>query len=142
MNLNDLASKLWPFLARLFCAVGTFTPTYYGSSTPGTTTYTTQDGFYIRIFDVCFFWMRVTWTNATGTGNGYVGALPLTSSATQQGPVVVFPLNLTFGGSGVVGYIGTSRTYIELYTPASGAGGILPIDTAADLIIFGGYKVA
>lgn len=118
-----------------------FTPTYFGSTVPGTTTYTTQFGRYVVIGDVCIFWLRVTWTNATGTGNGYVGALPVTSNSTQQGSVVVFPLNLTFGGSGVVGYIGPSRTYIELYTPASGAGGILAIDTAADLIISGSYRI-
>ena len=120
MNLNDLASKLWPFLARLFCEVGTYTPTYQGASTGGTTTYSVQVGRYLRIFNVYLFWAYVTWTNATGTGAALI-SLPATTENTtnQRGTCAVYTTSVTFSGSGVEAQILPNTAYAILYSPIS-----------------------
>ncbi len=126
-NLDDLHTE------------GTFTPTVYGATVAGTTTYTTQTGRYARVGNRIDVWLRVTWTAQTGSGSLTVGGLPFTSKSTFLGSMVVFPLSFTFAGSGIVAFLSGSRTYLELYSPASGGGGLVAMDTAADLIISGTY---
>ena len=48
-----------------------YTPTYNGA-TPGTTTYTFQDGTYVRIGDVVIVRGQINWSAATGTGNAQI----------------------------------------------------------------------
>lgn len=57
---------------------GTWTPTLVGESTAGTTTYTSQSGFYTRVGNSVTVWGKVTITAATGTGNMLFGSLPFT----------------------------------------------------------------
>lgn len=54
----------------------TFTPTMFGATTPGSTTYTNQDGRYQRIGNWVHFQLYVRWTAATGTGDLQIGGLP------------------------------------------------------------------
>ncbi|MET0155473.1 MAG: DUF2793 domain-containing protein [Rickettsiales bacterium] len=60
---------------------GAFTPTLFGATAAGTTTYTTQDGVYRRVDDLVFGNGRVIWTNATGTGGARIGGLPFAVAA-------------------------------------------------------------
>ncbi|MBS0626540.1 MAG: hypothetical protein JSS32_10870, partial [Verrucomicrobia bacterium] len=57
---------------------GTFTPTIVGSTTAGTTTYSSQLGFYTQIGTRVFVDALVTYTAATGTGN-MLGNVPFTA---------------------------------------------------------------
>jgi hypothetical protein len=55
---------------------GTWTPTYYGSTSAGTTTYTGQKGLYVKIGRTVYIECDLAWSAKTGTGDGYIGGLP------------------------------------------------------------------
>jgi hypothetical protein len=63
---------------------GTFTPTAYGASTAGTTTYATQTGSYTKVGDTVNVDIYISWTAMTGTGNLRIGGLPFTSSSASN----------------------------------------------------------
>ena len=58
---------------------GTWTPTFAGETTAGTTTYLVQRGGYIKIGSMVTVWCDVAVNTATGTGNVLIGGLPFTS---------------------------------------------------------------
>lgn len=86
-NLQDLARNLGdlvaPYALREFYAQGTFTPTFAGTSTAGTFTYSLQEGAYTRIGNTVFFILRVgiSAISVAPTGNMIIAGLPLTASA-------------------------------------------------------------
>ena len=55
---------------------GTFTPTYFGSTTAGTTTYSSQSGKYIKVGNKVTLQFFLDVTGATGTGNATFGGFP------------------------------------------------------------------
>ncbi len=86
-------------------AVGTWTPTVYGSSTAGTTTYSAiQNGYYVRIGAFVQIQCEVGFTAATGTGNFTFGGLPFTiknqTNGLVNGPIefsnITYPTNTTY----------------------------------------------
>jgi hypothetical protein len=64
---------------------GTFTPTAYGGTTAGTTTYTNQFGYYTKVGRMVNVNMLVSWSAMTGTGSLTIGGLPLTIANLSQG---------------------------------------------------------
>lgn len=56
---------------------GSFTPTLFGASTAGVTTYTLQVGEYTQIGNIVFFALDVAASAATGTGNVVIGGFPV-----------------------------------------------------------------
>jgi hypothetical protein len=118
-----------------------FTPTVFGSSTAGTTTYTTQTGYYQRLANIVTFMLRVSWSNQTGTGNLVIGGLPITSANTDNNPVSVLSNNLTFSNQ-LAAIVAPNSKNIELYTQSTGgAASNVPVDTAATVWISGSYQV-
>ena len=79
-----------PFIIPIISTSGTWTPTIYGSSTTGTTTYTTQNGSYTRIGNVVTASFSVTWSSATGTGSVVVDSLPFSLGTINYGTYTVF----------------------------------------------------
>lgn len=71
-----------------FYEVGTYTPTVDGA-TPGSTSYSTQFGNYIRVGNLVFCQGQISITGAMGTGDARF-ALPFTSTNTNQGTVGAF----------------------------------------------------
>jgi hypothetical protein len=59
---------------------GTWTPTVFGSTIAGTTTYTLQSGQYAREGNIVTVTFEVTWSSATGTGDYKIGGLPFVAS--------------------------------------------------------------
>jgi hypothetical protein len=59
-------------------ATGTWTPTLVGASVAGTTTYTTQQGYYTRIGNMVTIWGYLNISAATGTGDALFGGFPFT----------------------------------------------------------------
>jgi hypothetical protein len=55
---------------------GTWTPTYLGLTTAGTTTYGVNKGTYVRVGRLVTVTGVMTWTAATGTGGAALGGLP------------------------------------------------------------------
>ena len=66
---------------------GTYVPTLTGSATAGTTTYTTQAGFYTIVGNIIYVEGFITISAATGTGNAVI-SLPFTvKNLTNYGPI-------------------------------------------------------
>jgi hypothetical protein len=126
---------------------GTFTPTVIGTSTAGVGTYTLQYGTYKIIDNLCYFNLRVNWSNHTGTGDMKIEGLPVACNATTgYAPAVTINVeNLTFpaGATAIIGLINTNSTTIEL----RGAGtGLTPtpvaIDVSGNVNISGFYDIS
>ena len=67
---------------------GTWTPTFLGSGTNPTQTYTTRNGIYVKIGKMVHCQIQIYLNNGgitSGTGTAYLGGLPFTASATAQG---------------------------------------------------------
>ena len=106
---------------------GTFTPTLFGSSSAGTTTYSAQSGNYTKIGNVVTVWATVMITAATGTGNLNFGGLPFTIKNLAVGSFLIssasaswFPTAFytTFS---MLGITSTKTTAVLGYGPTTGA---------------------
>lgn len=62
-------------------AATTFTPTLTGGGAAGTTTYTTQAGYYSVLGDIVILRFAIVITAATGTGDARIGGLPFAINA-------------------------------------------------------------
>lgn len=143
-----LAPSLAPHLATLLMPTGTFTPTLAGSSTPGTFTYTNQDGRYTRIGNRVIFDLRVVVNTVSGSpaGDLRIGGLPFTagSGQTYNGSVWVKFLNsvtLLAGTRVVGGTVEAGHTYCRIAeSPSAGSASYLPATavTAGSWIVIGG----
>ena len=94
---------------------GTFTPTYVGSATPGSTTYITQDGKYVKVGSQVHFEIILTWSAHSGsTGSAVVGGLPFTNGTTAASLSLV-PIGLSLTASNAMcAYIDASQSIILL----------------------------
>lgn len=136
------ALEEWVRQPRAEAAIsGLFTPTYYGSTTPGTTTYITQYGRYTLRDDVFTFWLRVDWSAVTGTGNGLVGGFPFVAATASQSTFAVFSQNYTYTNAGLRAYMFGGNQFINIFDQVVGAFASAPIDAAGTLIISGAYPV-
>jgi len=128
---------------------GTWTPTWYGSTTAGTTTYTQQQGSYTKIGNMIFFAFQMTVTNSTGTGNIRIGGFPFNCwNNSTYGAI-----NTYFAGFNLTGYvagnyvaslaIASNSNFAVPYMSLTGqiAGAEIPIatDRAGILNAFGFY---
>jgi hypothetical protein len=75
---------------------GTWTPTYYGSSTAGTTTYVTQTGNYTKVGRQVTAICQLSISAATGTGEVRIGGLPF--NAAIRGFAAASLSNVDFSG--------------------------------------------
>lgn len=99
---------------------GTFTPTLYGTTTAGTTTYTVQLGDYEKVGRLIYCTFTLIWTNATGTGEAQVGGLPYTPLALSGTKRHAFSASYYNGltlpsGKILKGYVQDSQAYINLF---------------------------
>jgi hypothetical protein len=78
---------------------GTFTPTAFGATTAGTTTYASRDGGYTKIGNQVTVWGYLDVSGMTGTGDLLVGGLPFlqNSSGTRIPATSFFVQNLDWG---------------------------------------------
>lgn len=114
----------------------TFTPTYIGSVTAGTTTYTTQVGEYTRIGRVVVATLNLVWTNATGTGFARLGGLPFTSANITSIFYTFQPQTnfVTFANGSIEGLLLNNSTQGTMTSPATNAANTeLAIEVAGTL---------
>ena len=77
--------------------VGSFTPVIQGATTPGTATYNTQSGRYIKIGKLVYVIVNLVWTGHTGTGNMQLAGLPfIFAQALNHYPSPVLCQNILF----------------------------------------------
>jgi hypothetical protein len=104
---------------------GTWTPTAFGSSTTGTTTYSDRAGFYTKIGNQVTASFYVDWSALTGTGALRFGGIPFTvkniSNINITGSVMTTNLNWT-GGTSIVLYCNQASTYFVMYGSSDDAG--------------------
>ena len=96
---------------------GTYTPTLVGGTTAGTTTYTTQVGFYTRIGNRVTFDLTIIYTAATGTGEARL-SLPSTANS-ASGYIAVVNVRTTIpstAGYSLIGGINAGAAYARYVT--------------------------
>lgn len=116
--------------------MGTWTPTYTGSSSAGVTTYSTQSGWYVQFGNSVFATGTLIWTNATGTGNVRI-SLPFTSSNTsgQRHAGSLYLESVTFANGSVQAVNFANNNTLRLFSPATNAGATeLSIETAGTIV--------
>jgi hypothetical protein len=99
---------------------GTFTPTLFGNTTAGTTTYVSQFGAYTKIGRQVTVQIFLNASAATGTGEWRMGGLPFTVGVNGYSVPIVSGLNWGGGTYIAVSTIG-STTNMELYYCADDA---------------------
>lgn len=77
---------------------GTFTPTMTGGSVTGVTTYSSQNGYYIRVGNLVQIQISLVGTAATGTGNAVIGGLPFTVKNQTNGSAMGAMLSASAAG--------------------------------------------
>jgi len=123
-----------------------YTPTYLGGTTPGATTYTTQDGYWVRIGALVFFNGRVTWTAASGTGAAQI-SLPFTAAIAPSGTFrwsgSLWTNNVTIGAFSPQMLITQNTAYFNMWTPANDAGSaVINVEAAGDIVFSGWFNAA
>jgi hypothetical protein len=100
-------------------AEGTFTPTMTGNSSAGTTTYSSQTGFYTRIGNIVYYLGITTGSAATGTGAIKYAGFPFTIKnqvANNYGQVQFFSARTWPSSRTMINFlpqINTTFAYIE-----------------------------
>lgn len=127
---------------------GTFTPTIVGSVTPGTGTYSAQQGFYTKIGRQVTVYGRVAITNHTGSGNMSIGGLPYALDGSNNwyatGSIVGTNLAVNANSYPIIFMAGSSSTeiIIEQVATQTGTNASVTLDTACDLLFSITYFVA
>ncbi len=125
---------------------GTFTPTVFGSTAGGTTTYSAQTGRYTKVGRVVHIQLFLDWTNATGTGFMRIGGLPFTaaSDATYPACAIGDINNIALTANNVVlarVEPSTTNIFMAQYPVGGGASSSVGIDTAGFITLAGSYIV-
>lgn len=111
-------------------ALQSYTPTYYGGTTAGVTTYTAQFGRYVVIDKFCAVFGTVGWSNATGTGNARVSLpVPVLNLSGFGVPVLMRMNSVTWTGATFQGLAAGPNDYFEIEGVSSNAG---PTKTAVE----------
>ena len=125
---------------------GVFTPVVFGSTAAGTATYSQQNGTYVKVGRVVTFNMTISFSGHTGTGDMRVSGMPFAHNNVAGTTVFAAQtsnLGIPAGGYGVFGRMsaaGGATMFIEYDAIAATTGiGMIPMDTAATLIISGSY---
>jgi hypothetical protein len=92
---------------------GNWTPTLYGQTTAGTTTYGSQNGYYVKVGRQVTLICNITANSLTGTGNLLLGGMPFTASG--QGSVTPMVQGLNWGGGSFISLYFGFATYFEAY---------------------------
>lgn len=120
----------------------TYTPTYEGGTTPGTTTYAVngQVGHYVRLGRLVFFHGRIQWTAATGTGQARI-SLPFTATNVTNlfSSLSVDTNNVTFANSTPTGVLTPGVAYFFMRSPLTNAASTDVAVEAAGVVNFAGF---
>jgi len=125
-----------------FYQTSTYTPTYFGGTTAGATTYSFQQGKWTRIGNLIFVTGAVVWTAATGTGNACI-ALPVVVAATYYHSGVARLVDVTFAAGTPTMEIAPATQHFLLHSPATNAAGTyVAVEAAGNVIFSATYFVA
>ena len=125
---------------------GTFTPTAFGLTTTGVTTYATQAGAYTKIGNQVTVWFYLNVTNMTGTGTLSIGGLPFTQNASTTnlaiGAALTGSLDYPAGGTCAVAAGTASTNYFRMYVSGDNiANQAINVDAVFDMHCCATYYV-
>lgn len=134
--LERLVRRLGTIMERPAPAT-TYTPTYFGGTSAGVTTYTAQVGYSMLIGTMAIVWGTVAWSAATGTGNARVG-LPFTvqNVANYAAPAILRLNAVTYAGDSFQGIAALNTNYLEIEGVSSNAAPTKTAVEAAGSLIF------
>ncbi len=115
-------------------ATSTFSPTYFGSSSAGITTYTLQSGSWARAGPIAVVMGQVTWTAATGTGSARIG-MPGNLAPASDSVGVLYLNAVTFAASApssIIQSSGGGQLRLFSYTTNAGPSEVA-IEAAGDI---------
>lgn len=142
MGINEIAEaeearRLYKLLRAYFPPMdaGTYTPTYVGGTTAGTTTYLLQEGEFRRLGPVVFCSGRINWSAASGTGEARI-SLPSVVGATYRSSGSLFVDGVTFAGTMPQMLVTPGTQYFTMYSAATNAAPTVINVEAAGLIIW------
>ena len=147
--MTELSNKIIQSTATLTQQAGSFDPTLYGGTTEGTWAYTTQQGYYIKIGNLCYVCIRLKPSSISGAvGTLRVGGLPFAASPSAAAVhLSAFTTGLAWGTSmtQLQLIISTGNTYGSMYGSANNAAwvavDIADISTGDEIRISGVYLV-
>jgi hypothetical protein len=100
-----------------------FTPTLYGGTTAGTTTYTGQKGYYFKAGGLVTCVFTLGWSSFTGTGGVFIGGMPFTSANLSDNPkfglTIGFYTGFILSGENLGGNMLVNTNYIRLTRSAN-----------------------
>lgn len=139
--INDLkVNGIWAVIAQDFYEAAAYTPTYLGGTTPGTTTYTTQEGIYVRVGAIVHAWAVVGWSNATGTGDAQISLPFAAASFVSLYPGAIRYSGVTWTGTDPQIVINAGNSYLRMQGVSSNAAPtITAIETAGSATIYAAY---
>jgi hypothetical protein len=117
-----------------FCATDTYTPTYLGGITPGATTYTFQDGAWVRLGNQLTVRGQVNWSAATGTGNAQFSLPFAPGSGNFTG--ALYLNGITFANSAPEILLSAGNTYFTMGSPLTNAAPTIVQIEAAGSAVF------
>lgn len=125
---------------------GTFTPKIIGTTAAGAGTYTKAVGRYTKVGNVVHFDLYLLWTAHTGTGNMLVADMPFVNSSLDSNyPVFsIFGATIALTANNTLACFMTpnsSQIQIQQLPVGGGANQTVPLDTSAELLISGSYRV-
>lgn len=130
-------AALLPGLRFVQQVQGSYTPTYLGSTTPGATTYSTQQGGYTRWGNLVFVTGTLVWTAATGTGNAQISLpFPAAAVANQNYSGSVRNTTVTFANSTPQMLLASGGSVFLLQSPLTNAASANVAIEAAGNIVF------
>jgi hypothetical protein len=151
-DIQSLARRLVEPLRGWFLSYGSaydsglYTPSYFGGTTAGVTTYNTngQVGEWVRVGDMVTVWAKLDWTGATGTGDARI-LLPFTArnttGAQYAGSARISAV--TYAGDWVSVLVSPNATFAILQTATSNAGATtLQVEAAGVIAIQVTYPIA
>jgi len=118
-----------------FYEEGTFLPTVIGSSTPGTATYSLQEGTYTRKGNILNVAVRLAWSGGTGAGNLLFDGFPVTVPTTTS-VLIGWLKNITIPASSFVKALTSGDQVLFITFPSTGgSNSSLAYDAAGEIYL-------
>lgn len=115
---------------------GSYTPTYQGGTTGGTTTYASQFGYWARVGAILLCYGVLDWTAATGTGEARI-SLPFAarSDGTRRWAPSLRLAGVTYASSPPQGLLLGGASYFRLeYAISNAAANVIAVEAAGTVI--------
>ena len=116
----------------------TWTPAILGTTTAGVGTYTSREGYFWRLGNLCIVKYQAQWTGHTGAGPIQIGNLPVAvgNSFAKRGVGIFYRMSITTPANAVLTAIplaGTTSIQIAYQVVGGGTFAVLPIATTGIL---------